>query len=155
MNLRRDAGQRHASAARSSAVELTPLIDVVFLLLIFFMVSTTFVRESVLDVVLAEALGAPPTDDDGEIDVRVSAAGEYAVDGRRLADASLPGLLDALREASAGDAGRAVVVAADAGARHEAVMRVLDAAGQAGLTRLRLAVQEPAGGAARRGVDGG
>ena len=65
-----------------AVVEITPLIDVIFLLLIFFVVSTTFVRSSAIEVDLPEASGA--VDRGPGIEVRVSAAGDYAVNGQAL-----------------------------------------------------------------------
>ena len=116
------------------AVEITPLIDVVFLLLIFFMVSTTFVRETALGIELPTARGAAESPEPTDVAVTISAAGEVAVNGRVLADARPETLTAALRERS----GERVVLAADAAARHAAVVRVLDAAQRAGLTQIRL-----------------
>ena len=133
-NRRRRTGRGFAT------VELTPLIDVVFLLLIFFMVSTTFTRESVLEVDLPDTVSAVPIGAAGDIEVRVDAAGGYAVDTRVLPGGDAVTLQGALREARDGF-GRPnprVVVAADADARHEAVVVVLDAARQLGLTQVRI-----------------
>ena len=145
MNLLRAGaqGRRESNAARASSVELTPLIDVVFLLLIFFMVSTTFVRESALDLVLPEAKGTPFARAEDAVEVLVSAAGDYAVDGRRLEGRTLAALIDALEQAERAKSVGRVVVAADADARHAAVMRVLDAAGRLGLSSVRIAAQVP------------
>lgn len=126
--------KRPRRVGQAAAVELTPLIDVVFLLLIFFMASTTFLREAHLAVELPQAAAqGPPTA--GGLDVRVDAFGQYAVNGRRLPDDQLVTLLDAL-----GGPPRQVVVAADARAPHAAVVRVLDAAGRSGLTDIRIAI---------------
>ncbi len=135
---------------QASAVELTPLIDVVFLLLIFFMVSTTFSRESALEVELPMGKGSPLEPMGSDIAVQVNAAGEYAVNDRMLADAGLATLLAALAEVEG--AGR-VVVAADAHTPHQAVVRVLDAAGRLGLTRIRIATQAPQEPASREAED--
>ena len=123
-------------------MELTPLIDVVLLLLIFFMVSTTFKEESVLAVELPEADGAPADKTDADIVVRIAADGAVAVNDERLADGETATVADALRAATGGG----VVVAADAAARHDAVVRVLDAAGRIGLTEVRI-LTEPTPGA--------
>ena len=120
----------------ASVVELTPLIDVVFLLLIFFMVSTTFAH-SELKIALPSADGSL-RQSAAAIDVQVSDAGAYAVAGRRLPDAGFDALLAALA-AAAGAASPQVVVLADANATHQAVTRVLDAAGRLGLRDIRLA----------------
>ena len=120
-------------------MEITPLIDVVFLLLIFFMVSTTFVRETALAVDLPNADGVAQALGSAIIEVRVSAAGAYAVDDRILAGDDPEALGLALREARDGIPELpGVVVAADAAARHDAVVRVLDTARRLGLTRVRI-----------------
>jgi len=128
--------QRPARSARALvAVELTPLIDVVFLLLIFFMVSTTFVRETALGIRLPNAQGDAASREPGDIEVQIGAAGDYVVDGHRLAGDDVAALQTALATAAQTDRfGATVVVAADAGTRHDAVVRVLDAARRAGLT---------------------
>ena len=134
MNFKR---QRRAPG-RASVVELTPLIDVVFLLLIFFMVSTTFVHGA-LDIVLPSATAAETRVSPDAVEVRVSAAGAVAVDGRILPDQAFDTVRRALAEDAAGRT--AIVVYADANAKHQAVTRVLDAAGRAGLRDVRLATR--------------
>lgn len=145
--------RRHRPGRGASTVELTPLIDVVFLLLIFFMVSTTFKRESVLAVELPDGEGAPRGLAAAEILVRVDAAGTVAVNDRQLPDSEVGTVAGALASAS----GAQVVVAADAATRHDAVVRVLDAAGRSGLTEVRILTerQPPAGERPRRDAAGG
>ena len=133
--------KRPRRVGQAVAVELTPLIDVVFLLLIFFMASTTFLRQAELAIELPQA-GAGSVSATAAVDVRVDAAGRYAVDGIVLADGELDTLRQALTEQS-GAAGE-LVVAADARTPHEAVVRVLDAASQSGLTNVRIATLRPA-----------
>ncbi|MDE0659394.1 MAG: biopolymer transporter ExbD [Gammaproteobacteria bacterium] len=121
-----------------AVVEITPLIDVIFLLLIFFVVSTTFVRTSAIEVDLPDSSGGvPPVT--GGIEVRVSATGDYAVNDQTLSGGQRE-LRRALRRARDAAAGREakLVVAADANARHEAVVQVLDAARELGLTNIRV-----------------
>lgn len=126
------------------AVELTPLIDVVFLLLIFFMVSTTFIKETQLTVDLPEATGAPPEDTPDYIEVVVNANGEYAIADRVLVNADIRTLLRALREESGGDQSIRLVITADANATHQSVVRAMDAAAQLGMTRISMTTQSPA-----------
>ncbi|MCK2169484.1 biopolymer transporter ExbD, partial [Thalassospira xiamenensis] len=78
------------------SVNLTPLIDVVFLLLIFFMVSTTFTRETQLSLTLPEAQGTPPEQAPQAVEILVSSAGEYVINGEKLIDNSDAGLRSAL-----------------------------------------------------------
>ena len=70
-----------------ATVELTPLIDVVFLLLIFFMVSTTFVRETQLKIELPEAEGEVQEVEPGSIEIVIDRGGDYSVSGRMLVNA--------------------------------------------------------------------
>ena len=128
--------KRPRRLGQAVAVELTPLIDVVFLLLIFFMASTTFLRETELAIELPQAV-AGGVSSAAAVEVRVDAAGRYAVDGVALPDDELDTLRRALAEQSGAEG--EVVVAADARTPHEAVVRVLDAAGRNGLTNIRIA----------------
>ena len=144
--------KRPRRADQAAAVELTPLIDVVFLLLIFFMASTTFLRGSRLAIELPQAAGEGASSAP-EVEVRVDADGRYAVNGRLLPDDALDALRQAL--AAAADGGHRVVVAADARTPHQAVVRVLDAARRNGLTDIRIAAVPPVAGRADAGESGG
>ncbi|SDS36651.1 biopolymer transport protein ExbD [Halopseudomonas xinjiangensis] len=130
-------------------VNLTPLIDVVFLLLIFFMVSTTFTRETQLKIDLPQA-GSGETVDSAapqQIEVTISAAGETAINDKVLIDPSLEKLMAALQRESAGNNNLPVIITADAQTPHQAVITAMDAAGQLGFGRLRLTTsQMEAGG---------
>lgn len=135
---------------RDVSVDLTPLIDVVFLLLIFFMVSTTFIDEGRLKLELPEAAGEPAAEPPETLEIVVSANGEYAVDGRSLAEADIETLMDALRDVSEGDRSRPLVVTADAQAPHQAVVRAMDAAGRLGFAQLGIATRTPRAEAEQR-----
>ena len=132
--------KRPRRVGQAVAIELTPLIDVVFLLLIFFMASTTFLRETELAIELPQAVvgGVSST---AAVEVRVDAQGRYAVNGVLLPDKALETLRRALTEQSGSR--RKLVVAADARTPHEAVVRALDAAGRSGLTDIRIATVWP------------
>jgi biopolymer transport protein ExbD len=127
-----------------ATVELTPLIDVVFLLLIFFMVSTTFIRETQLKIDLPEASGELQEVGNDFIEITVDQLGDYAVNDRLLVNNEMRTLLNALREIiqERGETGR-VIVTADAKASHQAVVRVMDAAGRVGLTRISITTKQP------------
>ena len=125
-----------------ASIELTPLIDVVFLLLIFFMVSTSFVREARIAVDLPEASGDPVNGEAG-LALAIDAAGGYAVNGRALADGEVATLVGAL-ESLAGPDGRShLLIAADADATHRAVVRAMDAARRAGIASIDIATRTP------------
>ena len=124
------------------AIELTPLIDVVFLLLIFFMVSTTFIRENQLKIDLPEAAGDLQERDE-TVELTITASGEYAVNERLLVNGEIQTILRALREVSAGDLSKRLIITADASAPYQSVVRAMDAAGQIGMTRISLTTQSP------------
>jgi biopolymer transport protein ExbD len=124
-------------------VNLTPLIDVVFLLLIFFMVSTTFTRETRLLVDLPEADAAPATQVPRQIELLVDEAGAYRVNGQALVDRRVRTIQAALYEYSQGDTTIPLLISADADSSHAAVVRAMDAAGQMGFSRLSIATLRP------------
>jgi len=124
-------------------IELVPLVDVVLVLLLFFMVSTTFIRQTELKVALPEAKAEPQQIDNEVVQVAISADGEYAVNGRLLADNQLSTLMRALSDAVAGDTRKRLVINADSDARHQAVVRAMDAAGQLGLIHLSITTRNP------------
>ena len=125
-------------------VNLTPLIDVVFLLLIFFMVSTTFTRETRLAVDLPEATGVASDKSPRQIEILVDEGGNYRVNGKGLVDNRLRTLQAAIYEYSEGDTTRPLLISADADATHQAVVRAMDAAGQMGFAQLGIATLQPA-----------
>lgn len=125
-------------------VELTPLIDVVFLLLIFFMVSTTFVRETQLKIELPEANGEAQQVDPGTIEIVIDRRGEYSVSGRLLVSSDKKTLVRALQEMKdPGHTSSRVIITADALASHQAVVQAMDAAGTVGLTQISITTQQP------------
>lgn len=128
------------------SINLTPLIDVVFLLLIFFMVSTTFTRETQLSIDLPEASGKPGEATDEQIEILIDEAGGYRVNGQALVDGRVRTLQAAIYKLSAGDTTLPLVITADAQAAHEDVVRAMDAAGQMGFIHLSITTRQPASG---------
>jgi biopolymer transport protein ExbD len=124
-------------------INLTPLIDVVFLLLIFFMVSTTFTKETHLAVDLPEASAEAVTVVKKGIDIVVHQNGDYAINGKNLINTEEGTLYRALEQEAAGDTKQALVITADAKASHQSVVRAMDVAGKLGFEQLRIATQEP------------
>lgn len=135
---------RRRRGRHEATVELTPLIDVVFLLLIFFMVSTTFIRETQLKINLPEASGELQEVERGTIEITVDRSGDYAVNDRVLVNSEKRTLIRALQEVrDPGDPNPRVIITADANATHQSVVRAMDAAGNVGLTRVSLTTQQP------------
>ena len=117
-------------------LNITPLIDVVFLLLIFFMVSTTFERKSEISITLPEAAEEQTEVQVEAVTVAVDAGGRVYVDDRPLVNSRLSTIRDALGEASADMDEPMIIINADAEATHESVVRVMDAARQLSLSRI-------------------
>ncbi len=121
-------------------VNLTSLIDVVFLLLIFFMVSTSFVKESQLSIRLPEADTEPQAVDEARrVEIAITASGTYLVNGRELINNSAQTLRRAINEVSGGDTTLPVTIVADADTRHQAVVTAMDVAGRMGFVKINIA----------------
>jgi biopolymer transport protein ExbD len=127
-------------------INLTPLIDVVFLLLIFFMVSTTFNRETQLSIDLPEAQGKAVEVAEQKIEILIDESGGYRVNGQGLVDGRLRTLQAAIYKISAGDTTLPMIITADAQAAHEDVVRAMDAAGQMGFVHLSITTRQPSEG---------
>ncbi|WP_372987366.1 ExbD/TolR family protein [Marinobacter sp.] len=126
-------------------VDLTPLIDVVFLLLIFFMVSTTFTRESHLQVELPEASGDPAKPAEvKQIDVVINAEGQYILNDRTLVNNRRETLEKGVRELAEGDSSLPFIITADARTPHEYVVRAMDVAGRLGFAKLSITTEREA-----------
>lgn len=123
-------------------VNLTPLIDVVFLLLIFFMVTTTFDRRSELKLNLPEASAEPQKAPDKLIELAIDTEGRYYVNGRALVNNQAQTLIAALRKAIEGHEGLPMVMRADARTPYQAVVTAMDSAARLGITRLSIATKQ-------------
>jgi biopolymer transport protein ExbD len=120
-------------------LNITPLIDVVFLLLIFFMVTTTFNRQSELKVDLPEATAEPEQRQDKPLELVIDAAGHYYVEGQAVVNTQPETLIAAMRKALGVRRDRPMIIRADARTPHQAVVTVMDSAARIGLTRLSIA----------------
>ncbi|NDG39929.1 MAG: biopolymer transporter ExbD [Betaproteobacteria bacterium] len=128
-------------------INLIPFIDVLLVVLIFLMLSTTYSRYSELQINLPTADAERLKERPAEILVTVSAEGRYAVNRDPLEGRSIEVLTAALQRAavSTDDKAPVVIVSADALTPHQSVINVLDAARRAGLPRLTFATQQPDG----------
>ncbi|WP_373510773.1 ExbD/TolR family protein [Thiocapsa sp.] len=121
-------------------INITPLIDVVFLLLIFFMVSTTFKDEARLRVQLPEAQGEEiPAEEPEMIRLVIDRSGSFNVDDRAVLDRKTKTLVQVLKDRLGEGGPLPVLIQADAETPHQAVMTALDAASQVGLVRIAFA----------------
>lgn len=123
---------------------MTPLIDIVFLLLIFFMVSTTFTRETQLSIDLPEAEGQLRETVEEGVEILIDESGQYRVNGQALIDKRMRTLQAAIYKISAGDTTLPMTITADAQAAHEDVVHAMDAVGQMGFVHLSITTKQPA-----------
>jgi biopolymer transport protein ExbD len=129
-------------------INLIPFIDVLLVVLIFLMLSTTYSRFTELQVNLPTANSERLRERPGEVIVSVAADGRYAVNRQAIDGRSVDLLAAELRKAAGGRDDAVVIISADATAAHQSVVNVLDAARRAGLQRLTFATQG-SGNAAR------
>lgn len=145
----------HTSAARTPPeINLIPFIDVLLVVLIFLMISTTFTKFQELAITLPSAEGTGASSTPAEISVAVNQEGRYAVDGVLVDSRSLVEKLtklssqwktnDNIKE------GR-LIISADARAPHQTVMRVLEAAREAGIANVSFATQSKSAPAKTKG----
>tara|TARA_B110000967_G_C18618013_1_gene427357 strand:+ start:16 stop:438 length:423 start_codon:yes stop_codon:yes gene_type:complete len=128
-------------------VNLTPLIDVVFLLLIFFMVSTSFIKETHLTLNLPTAVNAEEiVKETVSLEVIIDNNGFYRIDGRALINTDRETLESALKNLSQGDLSTPLTVTADATSPYEAVVKIIDIAGGLGFTKINITTQSEAEG---------
>ena len=122
-------------------LNITPLIDVVFLLLIFFMVSTTFERESEIKITLPKVSQEGGETQSQAVHVAIDANERIYIDERPLEDVRPATIRAAIAASGRALEDPAVVIKADAGVSHEIVVRVMDAARQSGLVKITFATQ--------------
>lgn len=123
-------------------VNLTPLIDVVFLLLIFFMVSTTFTRETQLEVDLPQADNSAELNAERPVEVVITAESEYRVNGEGLVNSQARTLRMALSKVSEGRLDSPLIISADARTPHQAVVTAMDVAGALGFSKLSITTRQ-------------
>jgi biopolymer transport protein ExbD len=122
-------------------INLVPLIDVLLVILIFLMITTTYSKYTELQITLPTADAEKQPERPSEIAVLVNARGQYIVNKNPVAFRSVEQLADELRRAGATLKEPVVVISADAAATHQAVVRVMEAARLAGLSQLTFTAQ--------------
>jgi len=125
--------------AEEPDVNMTSLIDVVLLLLIFFMLSTRFIDEGRLQLRLPEAGTEPEAVQRDAVEIEITAQGGYRVNGRALINNSTETLAAAIGKAAANNRAIPVTIRADARATHQSVVTAMDVAGQAGYRQINIA----------------
>ncbi|MFK7858836.1 MAG: ExbD/TolR family protein [Granulosicoccus sp.] len=129
----------HRPPSEELELNLTPLIDVVFLLLIFFMVSTTFQKESEISLQLPKATDTETTAPPVRIEIVINAAGRYFIEDQEVVKSDVVSLQNALYKVSNGVRDIPLIIRADAQVPHQAVVTAMDAAGQLGMLKITIA----------------
>jgi biopolymer transport protein ExbD len=127
-------------------INLVPLIDVILVLIIFFVITTTFDARSTLQLQLPSAQSRAEPPPNQPLSVLVNAEGRYFVDQREVLRTDVDALKQALGQAAGEDRQRPVLLRADARTPHQAVVTALDALGQLGLRRVSIATAPEAPG---------
>lgn len=136
MKFRRNTNNDHLE------LNLTPLIDCLLFLIIFFMMTTTFAHSSKLQIKLPEAKTEANAPTPAKtIEVEISASGDYAVNGQALLNKQATSLRSAIEKVSDGHRDLTFIIAADGNAAHQSVVTVMDVAGQMGFQSLSISTK--------------
>ncbi|MGI8560908.1 MAG: ExbD/TolR family protein [Luteimonas sp.] len=139
---------RDRRAEDNPEINLVPLIDVILVLIIFFVITTTFDARSVLKLELPRADGQPNEAQSRALSVLVNADGRYFVDDREALRTDLDSLKRTIAEVAGDDRERPVLLRADARTPHQAVVTALEALGQLGFRQVSIATAPDARSAA-------
>jgi biopolymer transport protein ExbD len=136
---------QHRRLPEEAHVNLISLVDVVLLLIIFFVLTSSFVRQSQIAIHLPEAAGGAPLKADAppELEITVTQRGRFMVNGRALVDNRAETLAAALRSTYPDGGPREAVINADAGAAHQDVVTAMDVAGRFGVVDVHIATIAP------------
>ncbi|WP_436915003.1 ExbD/TolR family protein [Acinetobacter gandensis] len=127
-------------------INLTPMIDCLMFILVFLLLSTTFNQMSRMNLTLPDAQGVPPKQYDQKVEVVVDSTGHYSVNGQSLASKEVSDLNTAIKQISNDCRDLMFVIAADAKATHQDVIRVMDVAGQLGFVNINISTKVPTRG---------
>jgi biopolymer transport protein ExbD len=137
MNFRRGLGREEPE------INLIPMIDVLLVILIFLMVTTTFTRFAEIKINLPTAEANRPLERPNEVHIAVDPEGNYVINANKVAFRSVESFAEEMRRVAAGLKEPVVVINADAKATHQSVINVMEAARLAGLSRITFATQGP------------
>ncbi|AVH14253.1 biopolymer transporter ExbD [Acinetobacter indicus] len=127
-------------------INLTPMIDCLLFILVFLLLSTSFNQFSRMNLTLPEAQGVPPKAYDQKVEVVVDASGHYSVNGQALSSKEVADLNTAIKQISNDRRDLMFIIAADAKASHQDVIRVMDVAGQLGFVNINISTKVPTRG---------
>jgi biopolymer transport protein ExbD len=134
---------RRARHREEPEINFIPLIDVLLVILIFLMVTTTYQRVAELQITLPEADAEAIKERPKEVNIGVDAQGRYVIDRNVFAFSTVAALADALKRAAGDAKDPVIVINADASATHQAVIHVMEAARMAGFIHITFATQSP------------
>lgn len=126
-------------------ISLTPLIDVVFLLLIFFMVSTSFTRESEISIDLPESTPQEVESEQTPVDLTIDSQGRFYINGKQVINTHINTLVKALKLVVKEPDDTALIISADGQTPHQSVVTAMDAVRLLGISRLSIATKQSAG----------
>ena len=135
---------RRAKHREEPEINFIPLIDLLLVILIFLMVTTTYSKFAGLEINLPTADAAASKEQPGEINVAVTAAGEILVNKAPIAGRDVESITVALKKLAGGPKPPVVIISADAKATHQSVVDVMQASQQAGLSHISFATQQSA-----------
>ena len=128
----------HTRSLDEPTVNLTSLIDVVFLLLIFFMVSTSFTKESEMKISLQQALTDAPASIDPSFEIVVTAEGKYFINDKELINTDPATLREAISREAGEERNMPITIRADGNATHQSVVTAMDVVGRLGFSNLNI-----------------
>ena len=126
-------------------INFIPLIDVLLVILIFLMVTTTYQRFAELQITLPEADADPSKERPREVNVGIDAQGRYVIDKTVFTWTNASALADELRRSAGQAKDPVIIISADASATHQSVVNVMEAARMAGLVHITFATQSSGG----------
>jgi biopolymer transport protein ExbD len=135
---------RKARVEEEPEINLIPMIDLFLVIIIFLMLTTTYSKFAELQINLPSADAEKPLDRPNEINVAISSTGQYQINRRNVSVKDVAGLASELRSAGGGLKEPVIVINADNNASHQSVIRVMDAARQAGFGQVAFAVEQSA-----------
>ncbi len=135
----------HRSNSPEPEINLIPFIDILLVIVIFLMLSTTYSKFTEMELNLPVADAAQPQDRPNEVVVAISSDGRFSINRTLISSRDVQGLSQALAQTTQTIASPIVIISADAQASHQSVMMVMEAARRNGLNQLTFAAQSPGG----------
>ncbi|QWT46196.1 ExbD/TolR family protein [Azospira inquinata] len=137
---------RRGQPREEPEINLIPMIDVLLVIIIFLMLTTTYAKFSGLEINLPTADSTQSPDQPNEVNVAITAAGQVLVNKEPLANSEVAGIAEALHRAAGTQKDPLIVIDADAKTTHQSVVDVMQAAQTAGYPHISFATQTPSGG---------